>query len=69
MEIRNDLKQRIKNTGHSLTDLIRESNGELPYQRVSGFLNGIWNINFKQESLMMNILSRWETEKQGRNDG
>lgn len=62
-EVRTDLKERIRRTGHTIADLCRASNGQLPYQRVSGFLNGLWDLNLKQDYTLRKIVRHWEEEE------
>lgn len=58
--VRDDIKQGCADTGHSIADLSRAAN--IPYQRLSGALNGYWSLGFKEETLVRQILIQWREE-------
>jgi hypothetical protein len=59
---RDDLKQRIHDTGHSVADLCRAL--DQPYNRISGGLLGYWHLPVDTERAIDATLAGWERERQ-----
>lgn len=66
-QIRDDIKRRVKATGHTLADLSRETN--VLYARLSGAVNGYFFLKSVEEIRIEKLLSRWEQAEQRQKAG
>lgn len=61
-EIRTDIKQSLKEIGRTLADLCRSSG--IHYKRLSGAVNGYWNLKYDEEIKIKSIIAEWLDDKQ-----
>jgi lambda repressor-like predicted transcriptional regulator len=58
---REDLKQQLRETGHSVADLARTVN--VHYNRLSGALLGYWHLSIETERAIDAQLRKWSAEQ------
>lgn len=59
-DIRSDIKEKCRLCGKTISDLCRATG--IPYQRLSGAINGYWFLNDSSERLVRLALQKWEEE-------
>ena len=59
-DIRTDIKEKCRLYRKTVSDLCRATG--IPYQRLSGAVNGYWFLNDNHERLVRLVFERWEKE-------
>lgn len=59
-DVRIDIKEKCRLQGKTISDLCRATG--IPYQRLSGAVNGYWFLNDNYERLVRFVFQRWEEE-------
>jgi len=59
--IRTDIKTGAHVCGRTLADLCRET--KIPYQRLSGAVNGYFDLSPVDEELIRQAFARWKTSQ------
>lgn len=60
-DIRNDIKTSLRNVGHSMADLCRETG--INYKRLSGIVNGYWYARPEEERSIHEAISAWTEDR------